>query len=224
MPVLRSGSLAQYHHPDFAVDMASTHQAEGRFLIEYFENNVRQGVRFGDGDTINIGWGRLKLFDESGVLVVREPSFDEMPIKWMGGANKTYAHMSLQKQVCSEIGVEPDFPSFMQAGIVSEYILHHSTPFQMDRHSGDGQKNSGWALYEIGKTDAKAVKWVSLYEVSTIYPQTIPFFALPQGAMVMYEKDEIQVDYAGKQINSNSNAFLRRLLTSKNFGSGHFDG
>lgn len=223
MPTLRSGSLDQFRHPNFSVDMASVHESEGEALIEYLEQSVRAGKRFNDGDTVNIGWGRLKLLaDESGNLAVHEPSFKEMPIKWILGANKTYAHLSLQKQVCKEVGAEPDFPSLMQAGIVSEYMLEHSGPFQMDRHSGDGQGNSGWALYEIGKADAEGVKWVSLYQIGTIYPQTIPFFGLPQDAIVIYQIDRIQVAYGDREIDSNSNSFLQQLLSSKNYGSVHF--
>lgn len=223
MPTLRSKSLSTFGHPDFVVDVTSAHEPEGRSLIAYLEESVENGERFNESETINIGCGVLKFFaNENGDLFVCEPSFDEMPIRWVNGANRTYAHLMLQRQVCSELGIDPDFSSMLHAGVISEYMLSHLCEFQMDRHSGNGQGNSGWALYESGKTDAEGIKWVSLFEISTIYPQVIPFLGLPQNTSVAYQKDIIEVSCDGKVIDSNSNDFLHQLLTSKNYGSMRF--
>src|SRR5450830_2019025 len=150
-----------------------------RSLIEHFENSVKSGKVFKTGETIDIGWGRLKLLEnETGDLVVHEPSFFDMPIKWVAGASRSYSHLMLQRQVCLELDVVPDFASLMQAGVIFEFMMVNRGDFRMDRHDGDGKGNSGWALYELGKIDAERVQWVSLFQISVMYSQIIPFWGL----------------------------------------------
>src|SRR5450830_1543195 len=219
MIALRSKLSRDFGHPYFVVYIESFHESEGRSLIEHFENSVKSGKVFKTGETIDIGWGRLKLLaNETGDLVVHEPSFFDMPIKWVAGASRSYSHLMLQRQVCLELDVVPDFASLMQAGVISEFMMVNRGDFRMDRHDGDGKGNSGWALYELGKIDAERVQWVSLFQISVMYSQIIPFCALPSGSSVVYQSDVIEVAYADKNINSNSNEFLRQLLSSKNYG------
>ncbi|MCP4033893.1 hypothetical protein [Herbaspirillum huttiense] len=219
MPVLNSHVLSSDGQPWFSIEVSSTHEAGARSFMEHLEGCIKRGEHFNDGNTVDMGWGRLKLIaNKNGSLVVHEPSFSEFPIRWVPGANRTFSQLMVQRQLCAEIGVEPDFCSLMQAGLVSKVMLQRSGDFQMDRYTGDGKANSGWTFYEMGKVDASEVAWASLFQICLTYPQVAPFFGLPSESHIVYRRDLIEVSCAGRLIDSNSNEFLRSLLLSKNYG------
>lgn len=219
MPVLNSNILSSDGQPWFSIETSPTHEAGARFFMDHLEECIKRGEKLADGNTIDMGSGRLKLIaNKNGSLVVHEPSFLEFPIKWVPGANRTFSHLMLQKKLCAEIGVQPDFSSLIQIGLISQVMLQRLGDFQMDRYAGDGQANSGWTFYEMGKVDASDVTWASLFQICVTYPQVAPFLGLPSESHVIYRHDLIEVSCAGRVIDSNSNEFLRSLLLSKNYG------
>jgi len=204
-------------HPNVVIWLDSAFDVGADWILGYFENEVRRGVVFRAGETVQIGWILVMLkSDERGDLEIWEPQFDSMPIKWIRGANSTSRHLTLQKEVCAQLGVEPYYPSLRQSGIIGADFLHNTEGFHMTREVPAGT-DSGWIFRRPGSTEADA-RHCSLFEISISHPAIIPFIALPAGASVVSTKSKIQVSCGEKHISSDSNHFLTGIHASPVWG------
>ncbi|WP_206957303.1 immunity protein Imm33 domain-containing protein [Trinickia acidisoli] len=206
---VRSGNV----HPDIVVAVDPELDVGTQWLLDFFESEIRRGVVFRSGQTVQIGWmvSMLKA-NHDGDLEVWEPGFDSMPINWVRGVNKTLQHLLLQREICAQLGVEPDFPSLRQSGVVSANYGADGN-FVMARQESCGN-DSGWVL--AAREDANVEgKRCSLFEVALRDLRVIPFLGLPAGSHVRYSSAGIRVDRERTTVSSDSNEFLRKLHTSR---------
>nr|WP_063571426.1 hypothetical protein [Luteibacter rhizovicinus] len=213
MNVYRSTFDDTYHHPNFVLSLPTELDVGAEWLFGYFESELRRGINFQAGQTVQIGWMQIKLVaDESGDLEIWEPRFDAMPIAWIRGATSTLRHLTLQRETCSQLGVEPEFPSLLQSGVVSARFLADSGEFTMSRDDPVGS-DSGWVFTRIHEGDLGG-RHHSLFEVGMFDRMIIPFLALPAGVLVRASNEHIDLSLGSVVISSESNEFLRRLLHS----------
>ncbi|MGN4191832.1 MULTISPECIES: immunity protein Imm33 domain-containing protein [Burkholderia] len=202
----------KYGHPNIVVPMEDDLEFGAQAILNYFEDQIRQGAIFREGETVQIGWSILMLKAGAGeTLETWEPEFSSMPISWIRGANTTYRHLMVQKEVCSQFGVEPDYPSLRQAAVVSSEFSS-SNEFFMVREPEDAS-NSGWVLTSRRGADANA-EFRSLFEMAIKARRIIPFLALPVGAVVKFNRDEVSAELVGKKVSSKDNDLIGMVLKS----------
>ena len=198
--------LEKYGHPDIV--MAVDDQPGIDWLINYFSDQVRDGVHFKSGQTVQIGWALLKLSgDDSKELRVFEPDFASMPVRWVSGISRAMRHLTIQREVCKQVGESPCFPSMVEPGVVSPNFVSGRSAFSMSRD------NDGW-LFRAREDEGHQAGLCSLYALATERTAAIPFLALPPGTEVDWERGSAVISFNGRQHYSRSNAFLNRMLAS----------
>jgi hypothetical protein len=210
----RSNFQDIYNHPNIVVSLSVDLDSGADWLLAYFESEIQRGITFRADETVQIGWMIVKLkSDDNGDLEVWEPKFDSIPISWVRGASNTIRHLTIQKAVCAQVGVEPDFPSLSQSGVIPSDFLDYSGAFIMSREA-KGQTDSGW-IFSKAESAGLDGRRCSLFEISIRNLAIIPFLALPVGTSVRHAIDGILISFESIEISADSNEFLRRLLLSK---------
>jgi hypothetical protein len=208
METRRAILLDRYGHPDIAVVAKTPGFAE--WLVEYFESQVANGARFKAEETVQLGWGVLRLAEcDDGELVVTEPDFRSMPIQWVEGAQQTMRHLTLQRHVCSLVRAEPQFRSLLESGLASP-SFQSGSDFTMWREADD------W-LFRALEDDGTQAERHSLYAIAIQRPAVIPFLALPPGTEVFWARSGVDVLCAGERAYSEADPFLRDLVASPAF-------
>ncbi|MGR9579325.1 immunity protein Imm33 domain-containing protein [Pandoraea sputorum] len=199
----------RFGHQNIIVSVVPELGSGFEWILSYFESEVADGAVFSDKQLVQIGWMLVMLRQNSeGDLDVWEPSFNSMPINWVRGASMTIRHLMLQREVCAQLGVEPDFPALNLTGIVSTDFLD-SASFSMDREDGDAATDSGWLFKGPEPSEGRHC---SLFEIAVARPEIIAFLALPIGASVAYEKNGIDVRIGDRNVSSKNNDFMGKLL------------
>jgi hypothetical protein len=186
------------------------------WLLDFFESEIRRGVSFRSDETAQIGWRSVLLRqsdDES--LAVLEPRFGSMPIDWIEGANNTLRDLLVQKEVCDQIGAEPNFPSMLQVGTVSPTFLENSEELEVSRYD-EVKQDSGWVFRERAYAGSQG-DFCSLYQIGMMVPRVVPFLALPENSVVTLTEHFVQISMPEVTISSVDNELLQRLLTSSYF-------
>ncbi|BCU78862.1 hypothetical protein [Luteolibacter sp. LG18] len=207
--------LSTRNSPPDQPDIVFQIEAEGadlaRWVIDYFEARVRDGTRFHNNETVQLGWGLLLLRQNGDVLEVFEPDFKSMPIQWCPGVNHTIRHLHLQRSVCDLFNCDPMFPSLLQAGIVSPRFTE-SRDYTMSRDNAE-DPDSGWLFAETGYPGPEA-EFCSLYQLGVQKPEIVPFLALPVSSHIAIGpgRCEITVDSVVKS--AAGCEVLHRLMAS----------
>jgi hypothetical protein len=202
-------------HPDIVV-WVEEHLVDGiAWMQDYFASEIQRGVVFQADETIQIGWSIVLLkADLTGALEIWEAETDMMPIKWKRGVNNTIRQLMLQNELCAQLGVEEDYPSSFQPGIITEEFFDGcSEGFEIARESPDSGE-SGW-LFRCQGDDLSDCRHSSLFEISVNCPSVVPFLALPFGASVSYTSKVIEVHFNDEMISSETNDFLKQLKLSQ---------
>ncbi len=203
-------------HPDIVVAMKPAYKEGAEWLLAFFQSEIQRGVVFGDGQTVQIGWMLVMLKnDQHQDLEIWEPRFDAFPIAWQRGADLTYRFLTMQREVCRQIGVEPEFPSLAFPAVMAPDFLTSTADFKMSREEHSA-RDSGWFFGELD-FDGTDAKYCSLFQISLGHMLAIPFMALPPGAAVQCTKDRVEVFYGETSISSDTNEFLARLRASPAF-------
>ena len=182
----------------------------GTWFLDYLNHEIRNGVRFQAGETVQIGWMLAMLDgntqdDGSSCLELREPDFKSIPIQWQRGLNQTFRHLVLQKSVCEALKCEPVFPEVRFAGIVSPSFFG-GKQFAMWREETEGA-DSGW-MFDLLTGDRNEGQFQSLYQIVLEKPEVIPFLALPAGSLITWDETQVCVEYDGRQISSRDDVML----------------
>ena len=194
--------------PDIVVAMRIASGA--RFLLDFFAEAVARGTRFRAGETVQVGWMTLLLKETAdGALDVHEPRLGSMPVAWARGAHETYRHLMLQDELCRQLGVEPDYPSLRQSGIVSPQALTQGVAVAASRDAPGGS-DSGWVFRDAGYDGADG-RLLSLFEIASALPAIVVLLALPAGAAARIEGRHLAIACGGKSLSTADNEFLRRL-------------
>lgn len=200
-----------HNHPDIIVSLEDGLDFGVEWLFDYFKNAIENGGEFKSDQTVQIGWMIVKLQkDIRGDLEIWEPRLDFMPIKWTRGASNTFRQMSVQRELSSQLGSEPQFPSIMQSGVLPKDFFDVIKDFKMTRDAPSG-KDSGWVFAKTSVIDLDC-KLASLFEIAMNYPAVIPFLSLPPGSFVEFKESDVVVSFGSKTISSDSNEFLMRVV------------
>ncbi|WP_196799284.1 hypothetical protein [Burkholderia pseudomultivorans] len=207
--ILRSNFNVTLNHPNFVASTNGDYESIVNSLFSHFEDEIRLGKRFNADQTIQFGWMILMLKSDShGDLELWEPDFGAMPINWEFSLDRSLRDLYLQRELCLQVGVEPNFPSLLERGIVSPAFLL-AKEFTMNREvQQDG--DSGWLFLEHGGQGNEG-RFCSLFEVAMNVPWVTPFLALPPGSGVACNSSAIEIRAVNKVISSNDNELLKKL-------------
>lgn len=205
----RTNLRQRFDHPNIVAATSPELGLGFEWILSYFENEIAGGVIFKDKQLVQIGWTLVTLRQNSrGELEVWEPSFDSVPINWTRGASTTIRHLMLQRETCTQLGVDPEFPALNQSGVVSADFFG-SNAFRMEREQCDVSTDSGWLFKG---TEPMGGKHCSLFEIAVARSEVIAFLALPAGASVVYEKLGVEIFFRDRKISSATNSFLARII------------
>ncbi|WP_420957397.1 immunity protein Imm33 domain-containing protein [Burkholderia gladioli] len=208
--IFRSNFDEKVGHSNFIVSADEAYDSIVDSLFEYLEGEIKSGKTFGADQTIQFGWMILMLKgDGRGDLEVWEPDFSAMPINWEFSLNKTFRDLYLQRELCAQAGLEPDFPSLLQRGIISP-VLDPDKGFIMNRETPQNGE-SGWFFLGCEDQGDKG-RFCSLFEVAMNVPWVTPFLALPPGVTVACNSSAMEIRMGSRVISSNNNEILRNLF------------
>jgi hypothetical protein len=202
------------NHQEITFSVADASGLSCDWLIRYFETEVSRGVHFRHGETIQIGWVIVRLEQATdNLLEILEPSFDSMPIKWIKGLNNTLRHLILQQEICKEMEFDSEFPSILQAGIISPGYMKTSQDFVMSRDHTSGA-DSGWVFHEPDYAGTSG-EYKSLYEIALSNMEIVPFLALPSSTSVSKHQKVIKLRHQERQVSSATNEFLQKIAVAR---------
>lgn len=210
MADFRTSGCERFDQKEIVLHLSDEAGMSPTWLLDYFTTEVASGRRFKAGETVQIGWMITMLKENrEGDLEVWEPRFGPVPIQWMRGINKTIRHVILQNSVCEMVHQEPVYASLQHAGNVAFSFWRVKDAFFMSRVEPVGRA-SGWQ-FSSERRDEYFEKLHSLFEVASRVPLIIPFLALPPGATVERNREEIRIEFRGLQVSSGDHDLLRRL-------------
>lgn len=203
----QAGEITEYqtslgdklNHPNIVVRVskASILSIDVNKILDGFEDEIKNGVKYKAGETIQLGF-TLNQFSEleDGRLLLEEPDMVSLPIKFVPSMNFTFQTLRNQKDVVESISnVNLTFPTLRQAiAVHKDYKV--SKAVMLERIAPeDGQ--SGWWLHVQGDSVAEDFSLISLYEFAMGRPDLVKFLALPVGAKAY------QIDGAPIQVSIN---------------------
>ncbi|MEQ1725392.1 MAG: hypothetical protein ABL882_05650 [Sphingopyxis sp.] len=205
--------LKEYGHPDVNLPVDPELSRLAAWLPNYFADEVRKGIRFEAEQTIQLGWSLLKLGSTTdGNLIALEPDYETMPVRWVLGVSRTIRLLALQRAVCDECQVEPNFPSIQHAASLPE-MVPPADHFTMVRTDPQGNL-SGWTIHEGRDV---AMRLMSLYEVAIFNRAIIPLLALPVGSIVERNCKSLSISIDGKQYSNSSSELLFLIANEEPF-------
>lgn len=216
MPQYKTTSLSQFGHPEMVVDVSQEYASSVKWHFSYLESCVRDGTVFKPGETLKIGWMIVKLVArQDGTIEFWEPSFEQMPIKWRLGLNRTFQDLMVQSEICKKLNTEPSFPSILDVGLLSDALIDGRFEFLMSRDVSS-EKECGWCFVELDYNDL-SISYCSLFEIAVNRPMVIPFLAIPQICSVKFLKDGFVVSYSGIDISMYEKEFFQKVGNSAYF-------
>ena len=188
-------------------------QAES--LVSGFDATLQSGTRYATAETIQIGWMIVTLReDRDANLELWEPDFQQMPIRWVRGVDTTLRHMTLQREVCACVGVEPRFQALNQPAVLTPSLVNFGGNLHMERKIIDGD-NAEW-LFRPAYDDGSEALLQSLYQIALSQPRIIPFLALPGGTEISHAVNNVAICIGDQEFSSTNTPFLRRLTSIAN--------
>lgn len=187
----------QYNHPElcFNGDPGEIPEPNLRWLIEYLETQVAQGLRFYEQSTLQLGWipNRFELMDD-GCLHLTEPDFKGIPLEFTDTITNTLKHLSQQQDIinsCEDLP-EADYPKISSAIIICKTYAQATNIFL----SREPVKTSlsGWFFRDLDNDNQEDYTVISLYEFACNRPDLIRYLALPVGyGVYITAQEEIKI-------------------------------
>ncbi len=120
MQAYRGAFRTPYNHPDMVLHLSGHTSSLPHGLLAYFEERIRSGIVFRPDETVQVGFAIITLkSDNTGDFEVWEPSFQNMPIDWVTGADNTSRFILVRKETYAHIGVSAKFSSVLEIAVVA---------------------------------------------------------------------------------------------------------
>lgn len=209
---------ASFGHAEFRfkVDDARVIEPDVTWFTKTLEDWVSEGARFSDGETIQIGWGLMKVRAASDrTLNLLEPDYESMPIEWVDTVSSTLVHLRLQKDVSQSFfdSDATNFPSLRFHGIVCSQ-LKVAEGIVMERFEGT-PPDSGWFIGcddDDHHQDSSELIRISLYEAVLRNPKALSFLALPVGTSLGASSDGISLYFGDELLPPKQGSYIEQLL------------
>jgi hypothetical protein len=149
----KTANCQKYNHSEFffSCDTQIILQIDVDWLISFLEGEVQKGIKFSDGETMQLGWmlTKLQLMDD-GYLHILEPDMKEIPIQFIDSVTNTLRHFRHQGDIvesCYERS-QVNYPS-IRAGIIVCNSYPQSQNVYMSKAQPEGNM-SGLFFRDLG--------------------------------------------------------------------------
>ncbi|HEY4375309.1 MAG TPA: hypothetical protein VGN52_25520 [Burkholderiales bacterium] len=210
-------ACAPHGHPEFRIQVStSAAEVNVRWFLSYLEGRVAAGEKFGDGESLQVGWMYTRLEQVSPHLLrVLEPDMENVPVQFVDSVDNTLRHLFTQQEAARSFpNVTPDFPSLRQSAVVHENY-RAARRILLSRFAAQDESDSGWWLTDLddeqGAQDPARFSKTSLYQLGVDRPDLIRFFALPVGLQVAIEPGRIGVIDDKGELEQIPGSFLAEL-------------
>jgi len=217
MKEISTQTCRRYGHPEVRLeyDPSVALEDDAGWLASHLDGEVSRGVRFGTGETIQVGW-LIDRFEQcsDGTLRLFEPDLLSLPVQYKASGTATLSHLRIQKAVCESLRLQDEmlFPSMHQSAVICSR-LEGSSDIIMDRLS-PSVADSGWFIGCVGEHDHHSsgeLARVSLYEmVARFTPAPMPFLSLPAGIALLLEGGSVRFLRGGERLKIVEGSFLAR--------------
>ncbi len=180
-----------------------------RFLEEYI---LRQPRRIVAGETLEVGWSRLRFVaEEQGQRLVLEELRDDAPGEpvYVPGVARTIALKRLQDEALRRYGLTGHAEQSQRSktavacNLVTPQTIRTLRPLQVQRLWEPDDTSSGWFVgcHEGGHDhhDAAEVEQVHLAHLVAGFPGLFPYLALPVQTALVFEAAQVIVFRPGEQ-------------------------
>lgn len=212
---IETTNCGRHGHPEFVLyyENPPVDPAWAEWLVSYLEGTVAAGEKYKVGETIQIGWIMLKLFDEDGKLCLCEPDFRSPQINY---EDKSVTHaledMFTQQFVAGALGLEEelDWSNLHYGAIVCKRFGEVPMSFYMQRSEPQDEGDSGWffgcMFDDCDHQNMVNLKLTTLYSCAVLNPPLVRFYALPEGCEIVRvsEADDVTFSRYGEPINFGS--------------------
>ena len=183
------------------------------YLINFFEDEVKQGIIFKTNETIQIGWmiNQFQLM-EDGYLHVLEPNFKDLPIVFINSMTNTLRHLRQQKDIVESINhdLEVSYTS-IRSSIVVCPTYQKATSIYLVREKPDNNF-SGWFFRDLDSEDEENYSLISLYEFACQRPDLVKFIGIPPGyGMHMRPGDKFRIITGEREVVIKPGSFLDEI-------------
>ncbi|AUP81101.1 immunity protein Imm33 domain-containing protein [Flavivirga eckloniae] len=219
--VFTTKKCKEFNHPEiqFTISDKSIPDVDIDFFISTLEIQVSNGVKYNNGESIQIGSVVLEFKETGNVLELIEPDFKSFPIEYVNTLDFTLLNMRLQKDIVESIDPPADllFPSIMQSIVVCEN--YKTIPNVLMIRYEPENRSSGWWFFDY---DDKA-SWndpdnfapISIYEFALHRPDLFKFLAFPEDFQVLYFSGKnISILNDEEVVDIKENSFLSALNES----------
>jgi hypothetical protein len=218
MNIVRTTTCSSHLHGEFVIEYDSqvVLACDVEWFAKLLESWVRDGERFCDGESVQIGWSSTVLRQsQSGELHFSEPDFTSMPAVWQSGLTRTLAHLRLHKDVIESLLPSDTLaiPSLRQSCFICKK-LDGAKDFMMARSQPDN-RDSGWFVgcyEEHDHNDPNSLTPMSLYQAILQHaPGALPYLALPPESQVAIKSGKSSFFIAGKRVEPKIGSYLDRV-------------
>ena len=208
----------QFAQPEFRfkVDRSSVLAVDVDWLVTTLEKWVADGERFQNGETIQVGWGLLKVRSNSdGTASLLEPDYTSMPIEWLDTLTQTLIDLRTQKDVCESYFAPEaaDFPSLRSSCIVCSGL--EDAPRVVMERMAASPPDSGWfigcgdAAHDYNSPDQ--LHRASLYDAVLKNHRSKSFLALPPATLLEVDDAVIHLYHRNTRIEPKRGSYIERL-------------
>jgi len=190
MIAYKTTACSQHGHREVTIQLAKQSPIPDvhRMLINYFEGAVARGSKFLPGQTVQLGWSKLRMIDRSdGTLGVEErvPKPDE---EWVEAVDRALQDTWFQKEVVASVGLldQMTFPRQDEDVIVTDCALDAPALIAI-RLANENlpQGFSGWSLTCAEDHDHGEKQVLPLLAIAAMLPGVVQLLALPHDTVVL---------------------------------------
>ena len=219
--LFKTKSCHKFNHPEFCVicDTQVIPHNDIKYLINFFEDEVKKGIRFKTNETIQIGWmvNQLKLMDDQ-YLHVLEPNLKDLPISFIDSVTNTLRHLRQQKDVVESINedLEVSYTS-IRSSIVVCPTYQKATSIYLVREKAENNF-SGWFFRDLDSEDQENYRPISLYEFACHRPDLVKFMGIPpEYGMHVRPGDNFRIIFGEREIFPKPGSFLDQINRTQNY-------
>lgn len=203
----------------FEVDDSSIPDVDVVWLRSMLVDSVKNGCKYREGETLQLGCMQTVLQLEDGLLTLCEPKWGTLPIEWTPSVTRTLHYLRIQQDTAASVGLGDSvtFPNICQSALVANDLLEKGGgPLLLARNPPEN-RDSGWFFGDLNSTvdytKYENLTRRSLYDLMVRFPESIMYLAMPEGSQIEAGESHVELFHAGCQLEVRRDSFLAARLS-----------
>lgn len=158
-----------------------------------------KSIKASAGETVEYGWFIFRIVSNGDDIDIETLDFNEMAKFTKDISIAADIHYN-QMQVLKKYNENPERCNLQQYAVISNSLESNSNEIFMNRAQPNNENDSGWF---VGVQDdmldvnlPENLRLISLYELSLMHKELLPYWLLPQNYTIMLNSDNIEVKKA----------------------------